>query len=469
MKRLLSITVPLVIGLLVGLWLAGGESDPQETESASYICPMHPTVVSERPGSCPVCGMDLVPARDAHSAQGERKILHWRAPMDPSFTSDKPGKSPMGMDLVPVYEDGSEGGTVLIDPVTQQNIGVKTVVAAVKPMKRAVRTVGRVDYDETRLTDVSAKVSGWVEHLFVDFTGQEVKAGQKLLNIYSPELVAAQEEFLSALTFSKRFSTTGSTDAVRGAYDLLESARKRLVYLDVQQEQIDRLATDLEAARVMAIHSPQEGVVVHKAVYDGGHIKAGEHLYRIADLSHVWVHADIYEYELPWVHVGQEAEVELSYQPGQIYRGEVTYIYPFLEPKTRTVKVRMAFDNADLALKPEMYANVRIRPMLAREALLVPTQAIIASGERSILVIALGDGRFRPQEVTLGVEANGETEVLKGIQEGDVIVTSAQFLIDSESNLKAALSAMTSESSSEPSEKMSGETMAPSPAMSHSH
>ncbi len=197
----------------------------------------------------------------------------------------------------------------------------------------------------------------------------------------------------------------------------------------------------------MTIHSPQQGIVVHKAVYDGEHIKAGQHLYRIADLSRVWVYADIYEYEVPWVEAGQTAAVELPYTPGQTLEGKVTHVYPFLEGKTRTVKVRMVFDNRAGALKPDMYANVRIRPVAAREALVVPSQAIIRTGERSVAIVALGEGRFAPREVRLGVQAEGETQILAGLREGERIVTSSQFLIDSESNLKAALADMSGDGS----------------------
>ena len=453
-RQIIAVTVALGIGIGIGVWIGGDEGTGQVgAEDAVYYCPMHLTYVSDRPGSCPVCGMDLVKEKapaEAHvhkgsTASGERKILHWCAPMDPNYISDTPGKSPMGMDLIPVYEDevmGARGG-VSIDPQTVQNIGVKTALVEHRPLTRMVRTVGRVDYDETRITDVNTKVMGWVEKLFVDYTGQSVSKGQPLLEIYSPELVAAQEEYLTALDHNRRLEQGAVEEIATGARELLNSTKQRLLYWDITEEQIGELKRTRLVKRTMMIHSPQEGVVVHKAVLDGAHIKAGQHLYRIADLSRVWIYADIYEHELPWIKVGQEAEVTLSYAPGRVFEGKVTNVYPFLEEKTRTVKVRMVFPNPEMELKPEMYANVKIRPVISRHAIVIPTQAVIHSGERNVVILDLGEGRFLPREVKLGVEAEGIYEVLEGLKGGERIVTSAQFLIDSESNLKAALAGMT--------------------------
>ena len=451
MKRtILTTIITLAVGVLLGLWLGGGsptdEHAGHEEAPGVYRCPMHPTVVSERPGSCPVCGMDLVADSPAPrmSAGGERAIAYWRAPMDATYISQQPGKSPMGMDLIPVYEDElAVAGTVTIDPTMVQNIGVKTEPVERRALQRAVRTVGRVDYDETRMTDVNTKVAGWVERLFVDFTGQEVTKGQPLLELYSPELVAAQEEYLTALDYLQRLAAQEvSADVLRGAEELLAASVQRLRYWDVSGAQIDHLRQQGEVARTLTVYSPQEGIVVHKAVLEGAHIQPGEHLYRIADLAEVWVYADVYENELPWVRAGQEAAVTLGYVPGRTFRGTVTHVYPFLDAKTRTVKVRMSFANADRQLKPEMYANVTVRTAAAPEALTVPVQSVIHSGERTLAVVSLGEGRFQPREVVLGLQAEGFYEVLDGLHDGEHIVTSGQFLIDSESNLKAAVSAM---------------------------
>ena len=455
-REIVVLILALGIGLGVGIWVAGdGGTGQVEAEAAVYRCPMHPTYVSDRPGTCPICGMDLVKdqateethAHEGSAASGERKVLHWRAPMDPNYISDRPGKSPMGVDLIPVYEDEGmgAGGGVSIDPRTVQNIGVKTAVVEHRPLTRMVRTVGRVDYDETRITDVNTKVMGWVEKLLVDYTGQSVSKGQPLLEIYSPELVTAQEEYLTALDYNRRLAQGAVEEIATGARELLNSTKQRLLYWDITEEQIGELERTRLVKRTMMIHSPQEGVVVHKAVLDGAHIKAGQHLYRIADLSRVWIYADIYEHELPWIKVGQEAEVTLSYAPGRVFEGRVTNVYPFLEQKTRTMKVRMVFPNPLLELKPEMYANVKIRSAISGHAITIPTQAVIHSGERNVAILDLGGGRFLPREVKLGIEAEGIYEVLEGLKGGERIVTSAQFLIDSESNLKAALAGMSEE------------------------
>ncbi len=445
----IAVILSLAAGTAFGLWLggAGGAAMHAHQEEADlYRCPMHPTVVSDKPGSCPVCGMDLVADQPAGggASGGERAVAYWRAPMDPSYTSHEPGKSPMGMDLVPVYEDELQAeGTVTIDPATVQNIGVRTALVERRALHRTVRTVGRVAYDETRMTDVNTKIAGWVEQLFVDYTGQMVEKGEPLLQIYSPELVAAQEEYLTAVDYSERLRSGAGGDALTGARDLLSASLQRLRYWDISDRQIEDLRQTGEARRTMTVHSPQEGTVVHKAVFDGQHIAPGQHLYRIAELSRVWVYADIYEYELPWVRQGQEAEVELSYLPGRTFTGKVTYVYPFLEAETRTVKVRMSFPNPDLELKPEMYANVTIQsPLPEASVVAVPVQAVIHSGPRRVAVVSLGEGRFQPREIRVGAEAGGFYEVLEGLREGERIVTSAQFLIDSESNLKAAISSM---------------------------
>ncbi len=407
-KNIFVAILALGVGLILGIWLGGDDgSTPHESGPSVHRCPMHPTVVSDRPGSCPICGMDLV--------------------------MDQPGRS--GHD----GDHGEEAGEVRIDPSTVQNMGVRIGVVERRPLSRKIRTMGRVDYDETGMTDVNTKVTGWVEKLYVDFTGQEVKKGQPLLDIYSPELVAAQEEYLTALDYVRRLEEGASAEALDGAKALLGAARQRLMYWDIAEAQIADLERTREAQRTMTIHSPQEGVVVHRAVYDGAHIKAGEHLYRIADLSRVWVYADIYEYELPWISMGQSAEVVLSYAPGRVFEGVVTYIYPFLESRTRTAKVRMVFDNPELELKPEMFATVKILSRVAKEAVVVPAEAVIRTGERSVVILDLGEGRFAPREVSLGVEADDVFEVTGGLQGGERVVVSAQFLIDSESNLKAAL------------------------------
>lgn len=416
-KYAIIIATSLIVGFGVGSWLldpSGGDAHEHE-QATVYRCPMHPTVVADRPGSCLVCGMDLVADR-----------------AEPASVAS-------------AGDEMSAVGTIQIDPVTVQNIGVKTQVVSREQLNRTLRTVGRVDYDETSMTDVNTKIAGWVEKLHVDYTGQLVEKGQPLLEIYSPELVAAQEEYLTALDYKRRLEASADADARMGGLDLLEASLQRLRYWDVTDAQIRQLERTDAVGRTMTVYSPQEGIVVHKAVFEGAHIEPGQHLYRIAELSPVWVYADIYEYELPWVREGQAAQVELSYLPGKRFNGTVTHVYPFLDPKTRTVKLRMSFPNPDRALKPEMYANVWIHSEVSTDSLVIPAHAVIHSGERFLAVVSLGGGRFQPREIEIGVEADGSYQVLAGLSEGEQIVTSAQFLIDSESNLKAALRAMVGE------------------------
>ena len=420
MKYLLPILVliaVLIAGFVGGVWISGdthtdlvqkemngGHRHDAQMEHATYICPMHPTVVSDKRGTCPICNMDLVEKEVTGSSEGE--------------------------------------ATVQIDPVTIQNIGVKTMVVKKQPLKRTVRAVGRVDYDETRIMDVNSKIAGWVEELYVDYTGQWVEKGQPLLALYSPELVAAQEEYLTALDYAERMRDGAMRDAAQNAEDLLVAARQRLLYWDISTGQIAELEKTRRVGRAMPILAPRSGIVTHKDVLEGAYIGSGQHLYRIADLSVVWIYADVYEYEMPWVSKGQRAEVSLSYLPGEQFGGKVDYIFPFMNEKTRTVQVRMIFDNADGALKPDMYADVVIRSEVAREGIVIPVQAVIHSGTRRVVVMAHGDGKFEPREIHTGVETEDGYEVMHGLNPGEQIVTSAQFLIDSESNLKAALAGM---------------------------
>ena len=443
MKYVIPIAT-LIAGFAGGVWIAGDTHTEQAQAEKTYICPMHPTVVSDKPGTCPICNMDLVAKEmdSGHSHEARQDSETYICPMHPTVVSDKPGTCPIcGMDLVKKEGDAapSQNGQVQIDPTVVQNIGVKTIVVKQQPLKHTVRALGRVDYDETRIMDVNSKIAGWVEQLYVDYTGQWVKKGQPLLALYSPELVAAQEEYLTALDYAARMRESAGRDVARNAADLLSAARQRLLYWDISADQIAALEKTRQVGRTMPILAPRAGIVTHKDVLEGAYIGAGQHLYRIADLSVVWIYADVYEYEMSWLSKGQRAEVTLMYLPGERFDGKVDYVFPFMNQKTRTVQVRMAFDNTDGALKPDMYADVVIRPEVAGKAIVVPAQAVIHSGTRRVVIIAHGKGKFEPHEIRTGVETEDGYEVLTGLNPGDQIVTAAQFLIDSESNLRAAL------------------------------
>ncbi len=432
-------TLILALALALPLVSCGDEATseaPSEQAGAQlYTCGMHPQVVQDHPGSCPLCGMDLTPMKGGGGAakgsapEGERELSHWVAPMDPGYISDKPGKSPMGMDLVPVYTDevgAGGGGVVGVDPVVVQSMGVRSSVARPQTIFRHLRTIGEVQVAEDEVSVVNLRFSGWVDRILVDKTGDPVKAGQRLFEIYSPELVAAQEEYLLALR---------SADEA-----LARSARRKLELWDIEARDIDAIARSGDAARTLSIRSPSSGYVLHKSVVEGARVAAGKDLYRIGDLAKIWVEAEVYEFDAPWVELGQPAQMELSFQKGTLLEGEVTYIYPTLNPKTRTLRVRLEFDNPGVALKPGMFATVHIQYRKKEDVLAVPTEAIIHTGERELVFLALGQGRFTAREVTTGLVADHHmTEVLTGLSAGEVVVTSGQFLLDSESQLQEAI------------------------------
>lgn len=429
-----------VLGPRGHLAAAPSEVPEQSEEDSLYISPMHPWIVSEEPGQCPICGMDLVPMREgpeASGSSGERTVAYWRAPMNPNEIYDQPGKSAEGMDLVPVYEDELVGGVdIFIDPVTQQNMGIRTAAVAREPLSRNIRTYGHVTYDETRTVQVSPKTSGWIDKLLVDFTGKPVTKGEPLFEIYSPELVTAQEAYLVAFRSAGRLTQDNQTG-------LLAPARRRLQYFDIADSEIKALEATGEVRKTLVIRSPASGVVIEKMAEEGGHIKAGTTIYRIADLSRVWVEAHIFEYELPWVREGQAAEMTIPYWPGDVRTGTVTYIYPYLQPQTRDARIRLEFDNTDLRLKPDMFADIRIETHSDEEGLLIPSEAVLRSGERNVVFVVKGGGKFTPREVSLGLSTDGGMiQALAGVAPGDVVVTSGQFLLDSESKLQEAVQKM---------------------------
>lgn len=381
---------------------------------------------------------------------GERRILYYRDPMNPQFTSPTPRKAPDGMDYVPVYEEagGAEAGGatrgIRVDPRMMQASGVRVEEVKRRPMSRTIRAVGQVTYDERLLHNLNAKFMGWVEKLYVDYTGKSVKKGDPLMEIYSPDLVTTQEEYLLALRHRKGLQASNVPEARAEADELVQSARRRLLFFDVPQHEIDDLEQRGAPKKTLMLHSPATGVVIEKSVLAGTQVMPGAPLFKIADLSNVWVLADVYQYELAWVKPGMGAEVELSYLPGKAFAGRVTYVYPYLNTETRTVKVRVEVPRrAGLAeIRPDMFATVVLRSPLAVEAVAVPEQAIIHSGTRNVAVMALGGGYFEPREVKLGVAAEGYVEVLEGIQPGEQIVTTSQFLIDAEANLRSAVAGM---------------------------
>lgn len=442
-----------LIGLLV-LAAAGGSallltSCSRDQDSAAgakeeqlYTCGMHPQVIEHKPGNCPICGMKLTPVRKQAAAKApaaEHKVKYYKSTMNPGEVSPGPAKDSMGMDMVPVYEDeaaAAESSAITIDPVTRQNMNLRTGAVTRGPLRRVVRTVGAVDFDETALTDVTTKFKGWVEKLYVDSTGQQVHRGDPLFDIYSPELYSAQVEYLLALNQPTNLTGTGSEA-------LQSSALAKLKFLDVPDEQIAQIRQDGQAKKTLRINAPRDGIVAEKMVVAGQMVEAGMKLYRLADLGTVWVQSQIYEQDLPIVRLGQEATVSLSYLPDRKFRGRVTYIYPTVDDKTRTAKVRMEFHNPGYFLKPGMFATVELAAELSSSALLVPDSAVLRSGEKNTVFVALEGGKFEPRTVALGLRAEGNFyQVLSGLSDGERVVTSGQFLLDSESQLREAIQKM---------------------------
>jgi RND family efflux transporter MFP subunit len=441
----------LAIGLGAGVLLAGcGRSQATATTGATaqektlYTCGMHPQVVQDHPGNCPICGMKLTPVRKAGGGTntagtpgGERKIKYYKSTMMAGEVRQTPGKDSMGMDMVPVYEDeaaAAEPSAIALDSVTIQNMGIRTATVTRGPLRRTIRTVGTIEYDETALADVTIKFKGWVEKLNVNATGQLVMRGDPLFEIYSPELYSAQREYV--LTLERGTNAPGEAE-------LKNSALTKLKFFDISDEQIAELERTRQPQKTLRILAPQDGFVAEKMVVQGQMVDPGMKMYRLADLALVWVQAQIYEQDLPYIKLGQEATMTLSYLPDREFRGRVTYIYPNVNEKTRTAMVRMEFHNPGYFLKPGMFATVQVISELEPSALLVPDMAILRSGEKSTVFVALDGGKFEPRPVALGPQAeNDYYQVLSGLKEGERIVTSGQFMLDSESQLREAIQKM---------------------------
>ena len=375
------------------------------------------------------------------AAKNERKVLYWRAPMNPNEVYDHPGKSKMGMDLVPVYADETSGnGIVTISGAVQQNMNVKTAVVEDKNLSSQVITNGILQTDEQNEYIVTTKVSGWVEKLYVNYTGQKINKGQKLVDIYSPELVAAQQELITALSYGSSVENSPDESVAVSGKDLINNSVRKLELLDIPDSEIKRIEESKEIKKYVTFYAPFNGTVIHKNIIEGEKIGAGMPLLKIANLSNLWLLADIYEYELPKIKLGSLADIKFTFLPGKTFKSNISFIYPTLDNKTRTVKVRFNMPNHNDQLKPSMFANIVINGRNLGKYPVVPEQAVLRTGQKDIVILALGGGKFKPVEVKLGDYSDGYYQVLNGLAAGDTIVTSAQFLIDSESNLQAAIS-----------------------------
>jgi RND family efflux transporter MFP subunit len=404
----------------------------------------------------------------AASDPKERKVLYWVDPMHPQYKSDKPGTAPdCGSDLVPVYasEDTAPEehpfGSFKISSQKLQLIGVQYGEVSYGPLAKTLRTVGRVTYDETRIARIHPKIEGWLEQVFADFTGKFIEKNQPLVSLYSPELVATQQEFLIARKAKEYLGQSPVREAAAGSLSIYEAARERLRLWDISDDQIREIEERGKPTRTMTLYSPMKGFVLNRNAYPKQRVTPETELYAIADLSTIWVLADIYEYEAPMVKLGQTATMTLAYHPGKTFTGKVAYIYPQLDNATRTLKVRFEFPNPDLTLKPEMYADVVLRIEYGAQ-LSVPEEAVLDSGTEQIVFVAHEDGYFEARKVELGAKVDGRQVVLGGLKPGERIVTSGNFLIDSESRLKSAMAGM-SHGGGAPAEGQPAATSPPAP------
>ena len=366
------------------------------------------------------------------NSSGEKEILYWVAPMDPNFRRDEPGKSPMGMDLVPVYAgDEVSGDEITISPAVENNLGVRTAPATVRPLWRRISATGYVGYDEKRISHINLRTKGWITRLLVDAQGERVKKNDLLFEFYSPELVNAQKEYLQATKRSDSRLKSGSVE--------------KLLALGMNRAGIEALAKRGKASDNIRVVAPQDGIVTVLNIREGMFVQPNTTIMSLADLSSVWLQAEIFESQAEWVAAGQAAEARLDYLPGEVFTGQVDYVYPVLDPKTRTLRARLLFENPGERLKPNMYARVSIFGKLHPNALSIPREALIRAPDRDRVVVALGDGKFRVFEVMTGMDSGEFVEILAGIEEGAEVVTSAQFLLDSEASLTGSIQRLDSE------------------------
>ena len=434
-------------------WLRGAGGHAMEADAAPeqlWTCPMHSHVLQQGPGECPICGMELVPVEPAGAterAAARREVLFYRNPMDPTITSPVPAKDEMGMDYVPVYSDAVDqamgaGTTVSIDPAVVQNMNVQSVLAERRDLTHEIRTVGYLEYDQERMVSVTTKYTGWVEKVYVNYVGEPVRKGQPLFEIYSPELVQTEQELLSAIEYARKFAGS-EAGARRRAEALVDAARTRLSYWDIAPEQIARLEETGEIFRTLKVVAPAGGLVMKRMPgLEGMAVRPGMETYHIANLSSLWLSVEIFEDQVAWIRERTPADVRFTYFPGETFSGTVRFIEPEFSEKTRTLRVKLEVPNRKGRLRAGMFATVTFQPVAAREAVTVPSLAVLRTGQRNVVVLDVGGGRFTPRAVTLGHQGDQYVEVLEGLEEGDRVITSAQFLIDSEASLQEAIQKM---------------------------
>ena len=389
-------------------------SSKTESKAGVYLCPMHPTYTSDRPGDCPICSMRLV-----------KKVSNVE------FRVSSEEKSKIGSQL----------SSIEIDPVKEQYLGIKTTKAKLKDVQKEIKALGTVMPDETKLFHVHTKFSGYVHKVFADYEGKLVSKGQPLFTVYSPELVSTQEEYLLALEAEEKLKGNKFPEIAKSQSELLGAARRRLELWDISKDQIEKLKETKQVTKELTIYSHVSGFITKREVFEGTEIVPHTNLYDLADLSRVWVLVEVYENDLPFVMVGQTATINFDYENIKSFTGKITYIYPTIDPMTRTAKVRLEINNPGFKLKPDMYVNATLAANIGKHVV-VPTRAVIDSGKRQIVFVKEKEGKFIPKEVKLGPEVNDEKVIYSGIMEDDIVVTDGNFLLDSESNLETALGQM---------------------------
>ncbi|MEH6472776.1 MAG: efflux RND transporter periplasmic adaptor subunit [Halopseudomonas sp.] len=462
-KTAITAVVALALGLSIGAgrpWLEStlfghdidilpqaSANEPAAERPLFYRNPMNPAITSPVPAQDEM-GMEYIPVYPEKKA-AKAEPLFYRNPMNPAITSPVAAQDEMGMDYIPVYADDAgdsasdePSGTVKIDPVMVQNIGVRTVLVEQRNLVKQIRATGRITVDDSRMTRIHPRTEGWVEKQFISRVGDSVRKGDELLQLYSPQLVTSQQEYLLALENLEALKESRYVDIRTGAEEMLNSSYQRLLLLDMPKHEIKELQQSRQVRRAVSIESPFDGVALSVGTREGQFVMPKTELYMLADLSKVWMLADVYEYELPWIAIGDTASMKVTGMRDKQFEGTVSYIYPYAESKTRTVKVRIEFDNAEGLLKPDMFADITIGADARPNAVVVPNEAIVRSGSREQVFVVRDVGKFEPREVELGYSSDGWVEIRSGLQAGERVVSSALFLIDSESKLREATAKM---------------------------
>ncbi len=460
--KILLLTIPFLLWAFLGAG-CGGSGHDAHAKAQKYHCPMHPTYITDKPGDCPICNMKLVPIKDepvvaaaaASPGASAAKPGQYTCPMHPKVVSDGPGSCPdCGMNLEKVPPADPHAGhkaaaaapvpgriAISISPEKQQLIGLTTELITVRKLSQPVRSTATLEHDETKLARIAPRFAGWVRELKVNYTGQKVAKGDPLFTVYSPELFEAESEYLLALQRVTQLKSREDTTQAESAKRLLESARRKLSLWEIGETEIAELEESGQARDEILVRSPATGHVVTKNAVQGRAFMAGETLYEIADLSRLWVRASVFEFEAPLIKEGQAARVTFPYLGNRSVDSQVTFLYPHIDPQTRRAEVRLEIDNPRLDLRPQMWANVELEASFG-EVLTVPASAIIDTGARLVAFVMRDDNHLEPREVTIGARSDDYYEVLSGLNEGEKVVARSLFLIDSESQLKAAISGM---------------------------